>query len=81
MNLIEREPVVTANTIVALVSALLVLGVSFGAPVSEEQRTAIIAVVVIIAPFVAAWWARQRVTPVADPRDNQGHRLVRASKL
>lgn len=71
------EPVLSANTLVALVSAVLVLAISFGMPMTEEQRAAILGVVVIVAPIAAALWARSQVTPLADPRDIDGAELTR----
>jgi hypothetical protein len=71
----NTEPVVWANGIVAFVTAALVMGISFGLPVNEEQKAAIIGVVVIVAPLAAAWWARKQVTPLAAPRDAMGRKL------
>lgn len=65
--MISNEPVVTSATVVAFVTALLVLAVSFGLPVTEEQRAAIISVVAIVAPFGVIWWARRETTPLANP--------------
>jgi len=73
----RNEPVVTANGIVALVTALLVLSVSFGLSLTDEQRAAIIGVVVIVAPLASAWWIRRQVTPLSAPRDEDGAPLTR----
>ena len=64
----QNEPVITANTIVGLVTAVLVLLVAFGLPLTDDMRASIIGVVVIVAPLLAAWWARRKVTPIANPR-------------
>lgn len=60
----KDEPVVTAAVIQSLVAALLAAGAAFGLGLTPEQIAAITTVVAIVAPFIAAWWARQRVTPV-----------------
>ena len=77
MNITEQEPVITANSIVAFISAAIVLAITFGLSISEEQKAAILGVVVIVAPLVAAWWARRKVTPLAEPKDEDGSPLVR----
>ena len=41
-----------------------------------EQIAAIMGVVVIIVPLIMAIWARSQVTPVSNPKDNQGRQLV-----
>jgi hypothetical protein len=51
----KTEPAV----IVALVTAVIALAVSFGLNVSQEQQAAVIAVVVIVAGLVT----RSKVTP------------------
>lgn len=65
MNL-SHEPVLTAAGIGALVSAVLVLMVRFGLPLSTDQQEAIITVVTLVAPLlIAAWIARSKVVPVS----------------
>ena len=73
----QNEPVITANGIVAFVSAVIVLAISFGAPITEAQKAAIIGVVVIVAPLAAAWYIRRHTTSLADPRDADGAPLSR----
>lgn len=73
----SEEPVITSATVVAFVTALLVLAVSFGLPVTEEQRAAIISVVAIVAPFGVIWWARRETTPLVNARDVDGEALTR----
>lgn len=75
----NSEPVISANGIAAFVSAALVLLVSFGLNLSDEQKGAILGFVVIVAPLAAAWWARRKVTPLSDPKTVDGEQLVRAS--
>lgn len=61
----NREPVITAASIAAVVTAIAALLKSFGVPISDEQAAAIVAVVGVVAPLVAAVIARGKVTPVA----------------
>lgn len=68
MNITETQPVITSATITSLVTALLVLLVSFGLPITEDQRNAIISVVAIVAPLAVIWWAQRKTTPLADPK-------------
>jgi hypothetical protein len=76
-----REPVVSAQAIAAAVSAVIMLGlamaVSLGWIVLDSNQMgsieafvgAIMALLVLVAPqLVAAWWARSKVTPVANPK-------------
>lgn len=53
---IQGEPVLVTT----LVGALLDLGIVFGAPVSNDQKTAI----VVVVTAVLALFARSQVTPV-----------------
>jgi hypothetical protein len=51
MNVTQTEPVMSAAALAGLVGALLVLGASFGMPLTEEQRTAILTVVGALGPM------------------------------
>lgn len=63
MSFPDKEPVITASAIVALVAALLSLAIAFRAPITDEQRTAIIGLVTVVAPIAVALLARPYVTP------------------
>ena len=72
------EPVMDAATIAALASAVLAAAVAFGVPLSAGQKTALIALIAIVAPFIAQWFiARPQVTPLSNPQDDQGYPLGR----
>lgn len=75
---LQREPVVTAAVIQAFVVALLTALIAFNVPLTDPQKLAIVGVVEVVAPFVAAWYQRQHVTPMIDPRDDDGQPLTRA---
>ena len=68
----KREPLLTVAAVTAVATALLGLGVAFGLPVSDDQQAAILAAVAAVAPIVVGLIARRYVTPVADPRADDG---------
>lgn len=57
----DREPLLTAAGIVAIVSAVLVFLQTMGVPVSDEVQEAIIKLVAILAPIALGFIARQFV--------------------
>lgn len=61
----KNEPVLTAAAVTPVAVAILGLLVAFGAPISDEQQTAILAVVGVVVPLASALYARSKVTPVA----------------
>ncbi len=78
-----REPVLSAQGIAAAVSAVIMLGLGMAVSLGwislndtqmgsiEKFVTAILALAVLVAPqLVAAFWARGKVTPTADPKVN-----------
>ena len=78
-----REPVVNSTYIAAAVQAVIMLGLGMAVSLGwinlssdqmgsvEKFVTAVIALAVLIAPqIIAAFWARRRVTPIADPKVN-----------
>ena len=74
MNL---EPIRTA--VYGMVSAILVALVAFGVALTEAQVGAILGLVVaigVVAVAVVELYARPKVTPLEDPRDDEGRQLV-----
>jgi hypothetical protein len=65
MTFPDAEPVITASSIVALVAAVLALGIAFGLPVTDQQREAILGLVAVVAPIAVAVLVRPNVTPNA----------------
>ena len=61
----SNEPVLTAASISAVVSAVLALLVAFGLDLSETQTAAILGVVGAVVPLVTAVVARAKVTPTS----------------
>lgn len=75
-GLTVRQPIVSTHGGVLLVAALLTLLTEFGIPLSDGQQSAITKFIAVAGLVVAGWLARRKVTPTADPRDNQGRRLA-----
>lgn len=76
-----REPVLSAQAIAAAVSAVIMLGLGMAVSLGwinlndtqmgsiEKFVGAVLGLAVLVAPqLVAAFWARKRVTPIADPK-------------
>lgn len=55
------EPAVTVATVSGAVAAILALLISFGVPLSADQRGAILAVLAAVVPLIAGWVTRGRV--------------------
>lgn len=60
----HNEPVLNVGSITALVAAVIALLAAFGLPLSPEQVQAVLGVVAVAGPIVAALIARRKVTPV-----------------
>lgn len=74
---IKKEPVMTAATITPIVLVVVrVVESVFGVEVDAETQTALVALLVTVLPIALAYVARQRVTPVSSPFDNDGVPLV-----
>jgi len=67
-----REPLVSVAGITAAVAAVLAVLVAFGLDLSEAQTAAILGAVAVLAPLVVALAVRGKVTPTADPRNDDG---------
>lgn len=65
---VAAEPVATAAGTAVSATVVVAAGLgllrAFGVPIDDTQHTAIVGFVGVIAPLVAAVWARRRVTPV-----------------
>jgi hypothetical protein len=60
-----REPAITIGTITAAVAAVLALLASFGLHITDDQQTAILAVVAVAGPFIVGALIRPRVSSPA----------------
>ena len=81
----KSEPVLSAQAMAAAVSAVIMLGLGMAVSLGwlvlapdqmgaiEKFVGAVLALAVLVGPqLVAAFWARGRVTPVADPKTQDG---------
>lgn len=59
----KNEPLITVASVTAVITAVVGLLVAFGVPLTDEQQTAILAVVAAVAPLAVGLVARQLVTP------------------
>ena len=78
---INNEPVITAGAIIGAIMAVLTALVALDViSITPEQISAVepvlVAVVPLLLSLIAAVVARRYVTPVANPRDNDGNELV-----
>jgi hypothetical protein len=72
----SKEPVAIINGCVTLVEALIAITVGFGlVNLTVEQVGLLMAFVIAVGNLVKTLWARGQVTPVNNPRDNEGHNL------
>lgn len=77
---LQREPVMTAASIVGAIMAFLTMAVTLGwVDLSGDQLEAIgsfvkvaVPLVGLLIPIIGGLLARRAVTPVADPRTNDG---------
>ena len=72
----NREPLVSAASITALVSAVVAVLAAFGLDLSQDQTAALVGLVAVVAPLIVALVVRPKVTPVADPRTVDGVPLI-----
>src|SRR5262249_728546 len=63
-DFLDSQPV-TATAIVTLIGALLAVAIAFGAPITDQQRDAILALATAVVPIAFALIIRPNVTPNA----------------
>lgn len=73
----SREPLVTVGMVIAVVASLIALLRAFGVPITPEQQDAIDQLLIAAGPIVVALIARHFVTPLSDPEDASGTKLIR----
>lgn len=72
----DREPILKANSVIVLLNAFMVMLVVLGVvDLSDEQQAAIsafaVALVNMVGPVIAWYWARQYTTPLDTPRTKE----------
>ena len=65
LDLYAREPAMVLSGVGAVVTAVLVLLVSFGIPITMDEKAAINALVVVVITVGMGFLIRSRVSPVA----------------
>lgn len=75
--MLDTSPVGWAATIVALIGAVIAVVVAAGVPISPELESAIKNLFMIGSPILVWLFSRGKTTPLADPRDDNGVKLVR----
>ena len=73
----SNEPVMVWGTLGTLVGALLMAMMQqFMPDIGNELMTAIVELVVFLVPILGGlWYARSKVTPVSNPKNEFGERL------
>ena len=74
-NLIDNEPVAVITAVISLIAAIVAMLPLFGVPLTADQAAGIMAVVVAAGGVVSTLLIRSQVTPVANPKDNDGNPL------
>lgn len=72
----KREPIAIINGATAAVEALIALLVGFGLDWTAEQVALVMTVVIAVANVAKTWYGRSQVTPVDDPRNDEGTPLA-----
>lgn len=71
-----NEPVAIITAVIAFVSAIIALLPLFGVPLTAEQTSGIMAVVIALGGVLSTVLIRQQVTPVSNPYNNEGEKLT-----
>ena len=80
----KREPVALAALVVAVLEMFIMMALTMGwlswdsgqVASFNNFMVALMALLVVVVPLAGAYFARARVTPIADPRDGDGVTLV-----
>lgn len=79
-NLIVREPVAITNALFAVIQAGLTVLLVFNViSLTQEQSAAVLGFLNVLFALFNIIFVRNQVTPVADPRDENGQPLVSLS--
>jgi hypothetical protein len=76
-SLLAREPVAITNAVFAVIQAGLTLLLAFNViTLTDTQSTALLGFLNVLFALFNIIFVRSKVTPVADPRNDQGQPLV-----
>lgn len=59
----NNEPVWTVAGITAFCTAVIAALIAFGVPLTADQQGALLGLIAVASPLVAAFFARKRVSP------------------
>lgn len=83
LDFIKNEPAAFGGAVTALIQAIIGVLVAFNLDITPEQQqavlgltTALVSMTVIVAAVI-----RQNVTPVRNPRNDEGQKLVPEPKV
>ncbi|WP_412736287.1 hypothetical protein [Krasilnikovia sp. MM14-A1259] len=74
----SRQPLTSRAAAVAVVGLVVVALAHAGIAIPADIREAVVEVIAVGGPLVAAFWTRRHVTPTASPRAADGTPLVPA---
>ena len=82
LTFIQNQPVAVGAGITGLVQAIFGVLISFNLPITQDQQTSIIALITATIGFTAliAAIVYGKVTPVSNPKNNDGNKLVPEQK-
>lgn len=80
MTFTDDEPALTAGSLSALVAAGIAVAVAFGAPITTDQKEAILGLVAVVAPIAVALLVRPHVVPVAHLTETVAEARVEAAE-
>jgi hypothetical protein len=76
-GMMNNEPVFTAGAAAGLILAVVSFARTMGwMPLTEDQLNAMMTVIGLALPVIFAVWAREYVTPVANPRIEDEHGVL-----
>lgn len=73
----DTSPIGWVAAVTAIVAALFGVLVAFGIDFTEDMKVSILTLIAAGAPVGVWWFTRNKTTPLADPKDDQGVELVR----
>lgn len=71
-----REPLAIRGAVIAAVQAALTFAVLMGLDLTPEQVAGAMALVATLGTLAVVLWTRGKVTPISDPRDNEGNPMT-----
>ena len=85
MNRAQREPVMIGGLVTAVLEMFIMMAMQMGWITWDTGQlasfnnfiVALVALLVAVVPIGVAYFARKKVTPVADPRAGDGAKLVK----